>query len=149
MRQKHEQTDIIYIRDFLGEIDGGWKTLDYFIFVMINHTIGRLPLRLAFYASSILMAALIFQNSSGSEAWLALLAPVYFVAFLLILWIYVFLLKIGGYIAIEVTEAIFKLHGKKPNMLHQFVAFAVSLITVPIGLVFLGSGGPDDVPFIP
>lgn len=149
MRQNHEQTDISYIRDFFGEPDGDWKTLDYFVSVIIHHTIGRFPLKLAFYASSILIAVLIFQNSSGSEAWLALFAPVYFAAFLFILWMYVLFLNFGGLIAIAVTEALFKLNGKKPNMLHQLVAFAVSLITVPVGFVILGSGGPDTVPFIP
>lgn len=149
MHQNHEQTDISYIGDFFGEPDGEWKTLDYFVSVVIYNTIGRIPLRPAFYASSVVIALLIYQNSSGSEAWLALFAPVYFALFLVLLWMSVLFLNFGGLIATAVTEALFKLNGKKPNMLHQLVAFAVSLITVPIGFVILGSGGPDTVPFIP
>jgi hypothetical protein len=149
MHQNHEQTGISYIGDFFGEPDGDWRTLDYFVSVIIHHTIGRFPLRPAFYASSILIAVLIYQNSSGSEVWLALFAPVYSALFLAILWMAVFFLKFGGLIATEVTEALFKLNGKKPNMLHQLVAFAVSLITVPIIFAVVGSGDPDTVPFIP
>lgn len=149
MHQNHEQTDISYIGDFFGEPDGEWKTLDYFVSTIIYHTIGRIPLRSAFYVSSILIALLVYQHSSSSEAWLALFAPIYFAILLFILVMSVLFLKLGGLLATEITEAIFKLNGKKPNMLHQLVAFAVSLITVPVGFVILGSGGPDTVPFIP